>query len=319
MYRYVVYTLLFVCMLSCSSREMQSNVELVKTDEASVEVHIEGDLFTAYHYGIGFKKPVFYPIVSAGGNWLNRGWPIRSDIAGEARDHWHQVSMWFTYGNVNGVDFWAETPESGKIRHTGFTAIQSGDRQGILGYTADWNGPDGKTLLKQETSVIFGYTERSRSMNFDISLTAAGGEVVFGDTKEGMFGIRYNKDLMEKNGGAYLNANGQEKEQGENGVWGKRAGWVALRGEVAGEPTVIAIFEHPSSVSHPTWWHARGYGLFAANPFGKKDFEKGSEPQNITIAQGESLNFRYHVVFYSGSLTKEELDSIYEGYAGVEM
>ncbi len=317
MYR-ILFSVVMIVIISaaCAKNETESSVELVKTDRASVEVRIGGALFTAYHYDLGFEKPIFYPIVSPGGNWLNRAWPMRFDVPGEARDHWHQESMWFTYGNVNGVDFWAKTPETGKIRHTGFTAMESGDRQGVLGYTADWIAPDGKTLLKQETSVIFGYTERSRSMDFDITLTAMTDEATFGDTKEGMFGIRYHHDLHEENGGMYINENGQEKEQGPNGVWGKRAGWVALRGKIADEPVVIAILEHPTSVNHPTWWHARGYGLFSVNPFGKKDFEPGSEPMNVTIKQGESLRFRYHVIFYSGTLSKEELDSIYAGYKG---
>ena len=310
-----------ICCLSnmfCGNTVSDTNVNLVRSEEASVDVYIKGSLFTSYHYSLGFAKPIFYPIVSAGGNWINRGYPMRNDIAGESRDHWHQKSLWFTYGDVNGVDYWAETPESGKIRHTGFTIIQSGDEQGILGYTADWIDPDGEAVLKQETNVIFGHSERSRSIDFHITLTAHSRQVTFGDTKEGMFGIRYHKNLHEKNGGTYINSNGQEKEQGPNGVWGKRANWVALRGSIGDEPMVIAIFDHPESVNNPTWWHARGYGLFAANPFGRKDFEKGSVPMNVTIDTGESLTFRYHVLFYSGTLTKEDLDSIYDGYAGRE-
>ena len=317
MYRTVICALMAIFVAaSCSTQPAQSNVELKKTDKASIEVYIKGNLFTAYHYGLGFEKPIFYPLISAGGNWLNRAWPMRFDVPGEARDHWHQESFWFTYGNVNGVDLWAKTPETGKIRHTGFTAMESGDRQGVLGYTADWIEPGGKTILKQETTVIFGFTEMSRTMDFDMTLTAMAEQVVFGDTKEGMFGIRYHHDLHEENGGMYINENGQEKEAGPNGVWGKRAGWVALRGKVAGEPVVIAILEHPTSVNHPTWWHARGYGLFAVNPFGRKDFEAGSEPMNVTIKQGESLRFRYHVIFYSGTFSKEELDGIYASYKG---
>ncbi|MCL5019885.1 MAG: PmoA family protein [Patescibacteria group bacterium] len=318
----IVSTFIFgILLLSVSLSAAEKGVRLTKSDMAAIDIFIDGKLFTSYQYSIGFVKPIFYPIISVGGNWINRGYPIRNDIAGESHDHWHKKSLWFTYGNVNGVDFWSESAEqkeggigeSGKIRHTGFTAMESSESQGKLGYTADWIEPYGHIVLKQKTDVIFTYTGKSRSMDFTITLTAQDKPVIFNDTKEGMFGIRYNTDLHEKNGGKYINANGQE---GENGVWGKRANWVALRGKIKDEPMVLAIFDHPSSVNHPTWWHARGYGLFALNPFGKKDFEKDAQPLNVTIKPGESLTFKYLVTFFSGTLSKEELDTMYKNYTG---
>ncbi|MDA2926338.1 PmoA family protein [Acidobacteria bacterium AH-259-G07] len=294
-------------------------IRVVKTEEARIDVFVGDELFTSYHYGLGFDKPIFYPLKSPAGNPITRGYPIELGIPGEAHDHWHHESLWFTYGNVNGTDFWAKqgarrgVSESGKIRHTGFSRLEGG-KKGHLEASADWITPEGKVILRQKSQVVFRAGRNGRLMDLTIELTAHGQKVTFGDTKEGMFGIRVTPALRENHTGVYLNASGQHKEAG---VWGKRSPWVALRGKVRDEQLTLAIFNHPESTGFPTFWHARGYGLFAANPFGKIDFEKGSEPLNFALHAGESAVFRYRILIHSDKLTGEELEKQFQDFVRV--
>lgn len=284
-------------------------VRVVKTDEARIDVFVGDELFTAYYYGLGLHKPIFHPLKTPRGQILTRRYPMELGVPGEARDHWHHEGMWFTYGDVNGVDFWAKFPTSrqregsGIIRHTGFGRLEGGST-GRLEATADWVTPSGQVLLKQSMEALFRGSRDSRVIDLTIRLTAQDEKVVFGDTKEGMFGIRVTTDMQENRTGAYLNAEGKEKEAG---VWGKRSPWMALRGKVGDEDLTLAIFDHPESVAHPTYWHARGYGLFAVNPFGRQDFEEGSEAMNFTLQPGQSTQFRYRVLIHSGQLGAADL------------
>ena len=290
---------------------------LVEAKDSRVNVFVGDELFTSYIYGLGFHKPIFYPLKSPAGNAVTRSYPIEFGVSGEEPDHWHHESLWLTYGDVNGIDFWAkketrrESPGSGKIVHTGISQLESG-KKGYLEATADWVQPDGKTILKQKSQVRFQAASDWRLVDLTITLTAQDEKVTFGDTKEGMFGIRVTPSLRENHTGAYLNASGA---QGEKGVWGKRSPWCALTGRVKDEDLTLAIFNHPVSTGYPTFWHARSYGLFAANPFGKKDFEAGSSPLNVMIHPGEQAVFRYRVLIESGKLGLQELERRFKDFA----
>lgn len=300
-----------------------ASIKLVKSDEARVDVFVVRDgktqPFTSYYYGSAFHKPIFHPLRDSRGNIITRRYPMETGVPGEPKDHWHHEGTWFTYGQVNGVDFWAKVVEanerskvSGKIRQTGFEKIESG-KTGRLIATADWIAPDGKRVLKEKSDFAFTADGDTRVIEATYVLTAQDQKVVFGDTKEGMFGIRVTPSLQEDQTGGYLNAQGQEKEAG---VWGKRSEWVALRGKVNDQDVTLAILNHPESAGFPTFWHARAYGLFAANPFGRKDFEKGAEPLNFTLQPGQSATFRYRILIQSSRLSPEELKSEYQKFAG---
>ncbi len=285
-------------------------VRLVKTEQGSIEVHIGDQPFTEYHYGLGLQKPIFHPVRSPRGNLVTRQYPMKFGVPGERTDHWHHESLWFTFGDVNGVDFWARIPPrrdhsgSGKIVHTGFSQLESGDA-GILKASADWVAPDGKVLLKQQTKAVFRGSANLRQIDLLIELHTAGEAITFGDTKEGMLGFRVAAPLREDQTGHYFDAKGRTREAE---VWGKRSPWVAISGTVNDEPVTVAILNYPKSAGFPTYWHARGYGLFAANPFGRKDFVEGSEPVNFQLEEGESAFFGYRILIYSGKATPEQLE-----------
>jgi hypothetical protein len=140
---------------------------------------------------------------------------------------------------------------------------------------------------------------------------ATHGPMVLGDVKEGTFGIRLNRELSAPND-HMINSLGA---RGEPAIWGKRADWVNYSGTVAGKPVGVAIFDSPASFHHPTYWMARAYGLFAANPFGIREFTRdNNQDGSWTVPEGQSLLFRYRVVIYDGEFSPAELAEMYSRY-----
>ena len=287
----------------------QSSVEL-KPDQAKnlVEVWIDGELFTSYRYGGEFtRKPVFYPVIAPNGVMVNRELPqVKPEVA-EKQDHPHHESLFLGYGDVDSYDFWSNL-NGEKIKHRAVLDQKSGD-QGLLEILLDWNEPGGRTMVREVRRVVFGGSKDVRWMDHDITLTAVDQDRIFMDTKEGMFAIRLADELKESDGtGRYINAYGWETD---DNIWGKRCPWVAIRGSVKGSDVTIAIFDHPSTENFPSYWHARDYGLFSVNPFGRKDFVKDSTPLAKKLEANESFHFRYRMVVYSGQVSKDRLDQDY--------
>ncbi|MFQ5738389.1 MAG: PmoA family protein [Acidobacteriota bacterium] len=302
--------LLFFCGGSLLSQSQPVQVRHLR-EEKRVEVSTGGKLFTIYRYGPEFPdKPIFYPILTLTGRPVNRGFPMRDDVPSESRDHPHQKSLFFGYGNVNGVDYWSNQG-GGRILHKAVLEASSG-ALGRLQILLEWVDPDHRAVLQEVKRVTFGATSHIRWMDHDITLTALTEPVFFNDSKEGLFAIRVAPSLKEEGGGGrYLNAFGWETAAK---VWGKRAPWVALGGEIEAEEVTLALFDHPSTENYPSYWHARAYGLFAANPFGRKDFVRGTKPLNKKLAPGESFHFRYRLLIYQGRVSKERLDLDYWSY-----
>lgn len=296
--------------------ESQHRVRLVKTEAARVDIYAGKKLFASYQYGIGFHKPIFHPLLSPKGNRLTRGYPMEFGIPNEHSDHWHHEGISFTYGNLNGVDFWSklpggrDKPGSGRIRHTGFTRLEDGQK-GVMETTSDWIAPSGEVLLRQDSRMTIAAGPGWRTLDLRFKLTAQDKKVTFNDTKEGMMAVRVAPDLREDRTGRYLNAQGLELSKA---VWGKKSSWIALRGSVQGEDVTLAIMNHPKSIESPTFWHARGYGLFSANPFGRKDFQKGSPPLNVALEAGESALFLYRILVHSGHLSQSRMAAQFESY-----
>jgi hypothetical protein len=310
--------------------------------ERRVDVMAGGSLFTSYRYPESLQKPVLYPIRSAAGVTITRGYPLEPR-AGEAADHPHHVGHWFNYGDVNGYDFWghsdetpaANKPKMGTIVHTGIARTANGTDAGSLSATADWKIPDGSTLLKENVQFVFQTSQGQRTITRITTWTAAAQPVTFKDTKEGAFGIRVARALDHPSQqavrlvgadgkpepkprvdnslttGHYLASDGKEGEA----VWGTRGPWMALTGTVDGHPVTIAILDHPSNHGYPTYWHARGYGLFAANPFGRQGYDPKQEPAVYTLKPGQSMTFRHRIVVADSHLTRDAVARESDGFA----
>ncbi len=289
----------------------RAEVTVTKTD-AGAQVDIDGKPFTTYLFKSG-AKPILWPVIGPTGKKMTRAWPMREGNPDEKTDHVHQRSFWFTHGNINGVDFWAETAKvQGKTEHKELVQADGG-KIGTIVTKNDWIGPDGTTLLHDQRTLRFGGAADSRWIDFDIVLTAAAGEVKFGDTKEGSFGLRIAETMRtdRKLGGKIITSEGLTDAE----AWGKPAAWVDYHGPVEGETLGIAILNHPSSFRYPSHWHVRTYGLFAANPWGLGDFTGGKGNGEHVLKKGDSLSLRYRVIFHQGDEQQGKIAEAFKEYA----
>jgi len=314
----------------------------VVADEAHrrVDVTIDGKPFTAYIWPQTLKKPVLYPLITDEGIRVTRGYPLQPET-GERTDHPHQVGLWFDYGNVNGFDFWnnsdAIKPENvgkmGTILQEKILSAKSGSDRGELSVTSRWMTGADEPVLDQVTRYVFAQRDRTRSIDVTITLKALE-RVVFNDDKEGLFGMRVSRWLEspDEKGGEFLDASGRPTQvapasAGATGVyltsdgataasaWGTRGRWCVLTGHTGAHTASIAIIDSPRNPDYPTYWHARGYGLFAANPLGKSIFDPRQPPLNLTIEKGGEVTFRYRVLISSEELSQQVLDREADSFA----
>jgi len=335
----VLLTVIFS--ISCSTKTKITFVD--QESEKKVDVMVDGKLFTTYQWPDNVCKPVLYPILTSAGTEITRGFPIKPR-EGERADHPHQIGMWLTYGNVDGFDFWGNgskglgtrNANGGVIKHIKVDKIVDGTSEGILATTESWVDTTGKELLSEQTEFHFSAKGTTRIIDRITTLTATGNTVNFTDTKEGMFGVRVARQLelpskedvtltdaqgnpalvkAMTNEGVTGNYRSSEGVTGED-VWSTRAKWMDLYGNIGDEKVSLVICDHPGNQSYPTYWHARGYGLFAANPLGAKDFTQGKETLSFSIPAGKSATFRYRVIVNSGThLTDAEINAFADDFA----
>lgn len=307
-------------------------------DEKRIDIFFNDTLLTAYHYGDSLMKPVLFPVNTRGGITLTRGFPI-APRAGERIDHPHHIGLWLNYESVNGLDFWnnstaipfKDRPRYGSIVHDGIVKTTPEKNKAQLEVTSRWIDHYGKILIRENTTYVFRIIDHNFIIDRITTLTTLSDEVFFKDVKDGFLGIRVARALelpsdeatvyvdnkgnattveaVSKEGvtGEYLSSEGLKG----NDVWGTRGTWVTLSGVVNDQNVSVTIFDHPKNVGYPTYWHARGYGLFAANPLGQEIFSKGKEKLNFKLQKNSSVTFRYRVVAHEGStLSPREMETL---------
>ncbi len=307
---------LLAAALTCSA----ANVQLDKSTD-KIEVKVDGKPFTTFYFGPDTPKPYLWPIRAADGTIITRGYPIRDDVPGESHDHPHHRGLWFTHGDVNGIDFWANEEMYKKERdNVGKVELKSIEeaKNGRIKSSFLWKGPKGDLVLTENRTMTFSQQGADRMIDFDVTFTAADKPVKFGDTKEGFFAIRLATTMREtmpdkKPGkGVIVSSTGAK---GAKNTWGKSFPWIDYSGPVDGKTYGVAIFDNPQNPKYPTYWHVRDYGLFAANPFGEHDFYNDkSRDGSLTIQPGKSLRFRYRVVIHPGDAAAADIADLYKAW-----
>ncbi|MGH9447909.1 MAG: PmoA family protein [Terriglobia bacterium] len=290
-----------------------------------IDVLIGGRLFTTYYFDFHIAKPYLQPLRSAQGTIITRDFPIGNTVPAQHTHDKnlepHQRDLFFGHGDIDGIDFWGEAAFPnwsddtvfGRTLFRKLNEIRGGPQSGALRANYDLVGPRGRVIADETQSYTFrgGATTRIIDCQFVI-LADHGSDVTMGDTKEGTFGVRLVKALNSPPA-RMVNSNGAV---GEKEVWGKRADWVDYDGVVNGEEVGIAVFDSPRSFHHPTYWHARGYGLLAANPFGIREFTNDPKRDGSwTIREHESLMFRYRVLIHHGTYVQAGVAKAYQEYA----
>jgi len=316
---------------------------VTKDAEKKVDVMIGGKLFTSYCWPDNVMKPVLYPVMTSEGTEITRGYPMKPR-AGERVDHPHHIGIWFNYGDVDGLDFWNNSnaiPADkksgyGVVKHMKINQLKEGNGEALMVTTESWIDPSGKELLSEKTEYHFIAKGTTRIIDRVATLTANGKDVSMKDNKEGMIAIRVARQLelpskdevvmtdaqgnpttvkkMTNEGvtGSFRSSEGVK----DDAVWSTRAKWMDLNGTIGKEKIAIVICDHPKNQSYPTYWHARGYGLFAANPLGWSVFTKGKESLNYSIPANKSSVFRYRFIIHSGAdLTDSEINGYADEFA----
>jgi hypothetical protein len=336
----VLFTVILILCSGCiEARKTASRVDFTHDGaNKKMDVSINGKYFTSFIYPDDMEKPVLYPIVTISEKEITRGYPLHPRPF-ERTDHPHHVGLWFSFGDVNGLDFWnnsfaikpEDKPRYGSIK---FREIVEADSiAGKLVTESDWVDFNNDVLLNEKTTYLFSENDSVRTIERITELTARQ-QVTFTENKEGLVGMRMDRAFEEPSDKPekFLDAGGNVTEvpvlnnEGVNGVywnaeglkggdvWGKRSRWVALRAEKEGEVITVVLLDHPQNPYYPGWSHARGYGLFAHNNLAGRAVDKSAQPVKSELQLGEKVVFK-HMVVIGGDLADERINTFSTDFA----
>jgi hypothetical protein len=340
----ILLAIFFLSSYFLSEAQKQEKVKFVKDQKNKrVDVMIGQKLFTSFLYPDTLEKPVLFPVYTAGGTMVTRSFPLLAK-SGDPEDHPHHIGIWMNFENVNGLDFWNNSyaiPADKKQNYgwikTNPEIITSDGIIGELVYHANWTSQQNEILLEETTRLKFSGSGPVRIIDRITTYTAKK-DLLFKDAKDGMLAIRLARELQipskeekefkdekgivtvvsagSKNisNGNYLTSEGLQGDA----AWGTRAVWCKVFSKMGNDSVTVAIIDHPMNLNYPTFWHARGYGLFAANPLGKNIFTNGKEATNLTLKSGDAVSFRYRIVVAAGktSVSPQQLDKLSKEFAG---
>jgi len=323
LYRQIVFLVPVLLLFSCLA---QGEPVHFTRHGNSVEVVIGGKGFTTYTFDPKISKAFLEPLRDAKGTVVTRTLAVGNEVPpGHEQDRGfepHQRAMYFGHGDINGNTYWIEEAfdkyytepvalKYGRMVFRKIDEMKGGPNSGVIRATFDLLGADGKPIAVETQEFRFSGDADSRVIDCEFVIKAGKKELKFGDTKEGTFAIRLSPQL-DSPMGTMVNSEGGE---GEPQIWGKRANWVNVDGVVDGDHLGVAIFESPESFRHPTYWHARGYGLLAANPFGLSYFYADPKQDgSYTLSAGQTIHFGYRVLIHEGSYKDAQIAEKYGEY-----
>jgi hypothetical protein len=342
LFKYFCFSAISMCCCCIGMAQKADMVKIIKEENKNkINIFIGTKLFTTFLYPDTLEKPVLYPVYTSNGTMVTRGFPI-NPLPGDPTDHPHHLGLWFNYENVNGLDFWNNSyaiPSEKKhlygwIKTDRILQTKNGAK-GILSYHANWTNQKNDVLLEETTRFEFSGTAHQRIID-RLTILKATTDVLFADAKDGMLGLRVahaleipslkDQKFIDDKGnvttvkvsadsianGNYLTSEGK---QGDS-AWSTRAVWCKMYGKMGNDSVSVAIIDHPGNPNYPTFWHARGYGLFAANPLGEKIFTNGKSEKNLQLKKGESVHFYYRIIINDDkrTLTSQQLNKMAEDF-----
>jgi hypothetical protein len=327
--RFLAALLLVLATLPATADEMKGVA--IKASKDHLDFMAGTELVTRYYVGSTYTKPIFWPVNAPCGVPLTRSWPMAKDASGGSSDHIHQKSAWFCHGDVipegiaikdkirgvEGVDFWSEAKGHGNIVCTKVDEPQNKGNHAQVKTHNEWRMADGTKIMDERRVIHFHDLGKVRLITIDIDLEASVCPIVFGDTKEGSMGIRINDQIRaDKGKGKLENAEGKV---GEKACWGLISAWTDYSGPIDGKVAGLAMLADPKN-PYPSCWHIRGYGLNAANPFGrdKAKFPAVLGKQDLVrLAKGEHLKLRYGLVPHDGDAAAAGVADAYQRFVAL--
>lgn len=296
--------------------------------DSQLEVFLNREHVTSYIFNEAYERPFLYPLTGPDGLPVTRSVP-------NFGDHPHHKGIGLAVGDVSGqkgkpgIDFWGlgtmGDPGQGRVVHQAFTQLEQGPVFARIREENIWRQNDeledpteprtrwkvkneGEILLTEERTITVWNVSPLRIIDMHTILTPACEEVVLNadvEKKEtakenGPLTIRVADNMRGTAEGTIVNSEGGRTEKE---CWGRRARWVDYYGPVVpgGPVNGVAAMDHPSNIRHPTGWHVRDYGLFAANPFYSKKPEWPDQgPVHLSEAKGDRLVFIYRIYVHRG-------------------
>jgi putative membrane-bound dehydrogenase-like protein len=240
-------------------------------------------------------RPHFANLHVPGGMKVSRNFPPIEGV--DATDHADMhPGLWLAFGNINDEDFWRNKARMTHVRFAEPPTV----KDDALCFTEESRlfTASGAPLATLLSRVRLAQIDAGFLILWDAEIRADERELVFGDQEEMGFGARVATPLTEKNGGMIVN---DEGVSGAKTTWGKRALWCDYSGVIGGQRIGIALFPDPKN-PHPCWWHNRDYGVFVANPFGKR---AGLSDGNFIVEKGKALQLRFAALLHAGPADAE--------------
>lgn len=297
----------------------------IKVEKGKADFFLGEELVATYHFGPDVAKPYFWPVNAPGQIAVTRGWPMAKGLPKETTDHVHQKSAWFCHGDVipegvavvpssdkkvRGVDFWSETKGHGKI--VCVKADSFGEASLIT--RNEWTDSAGTKIMDETRTISVHAVSKGHLIVLDIDLEASVCPLTFGDTKEGSMGVRVSDEIQSKAKNPTAALTNSSGRRDEKEVWGMLADWCDYSGEIGGKHAGIAVFDAPANPSRAAW-HSRGYGLVAANPFGRAvagfPARKGASDL-VKLAKGAHLKLRYAMFLHAGDAKSGRVAEAFE-------
>ena len=264
--------------------------------EKSMEIRLEGKRFATFVFNdLKTPRPYFANVDAPGGHRATRNHPVQP---GDDQDHPHHTGVFFTFGDLNGVDFWHMRGAVEHLRFVKEPVVEDGELR--FSVESRYLSPDGETVFCNEVLrhtvriTKFGY-----AIDYDVTLAPKDKPMVIGSKEEGGIAVRVATPIAVTSGkrGQMVDDSGRVNGKA---IWGQQAHWVDYSGQVDGQHVGVTVMADPSNFSR-CWWHARDYGLFAANPFGPLN-AKGKQK---VVKKGEALRLKYTVLFHTSNSSDE--------------
>ncbi len=251
-------------------------------------------------------RPYFCHLHSPHGVQVTRNHP---PIEGQdSTDHasFHP-GLWLSFGDIDGADFWRNQARTEFIEFVQPPRGSAGRGEFVVKnhYLAN----DQKLICEE----ICRYTIVVHPAGYYLlvrSRFTSDREFVFGDQEEMGLGVRVNTPMTVQKGGQILNSDGLKNEKE---AWGKTSAWCDYSGVVDGVPAGVTLMPSPNNF-RPCWFHARDYGLLAANPFGRNAFTQ-QEKSRVTVAPGTAFQLEFGVFIHDTTpLDRSALDAAYQEF-----
>lgn len=334
----IIHLMLFILLAGCLTNRESTTVSdnfTIETIDGNLQIKFEGNYVTTLNLADSLYKPFFWPVNTLNGISVTRGYPFKPQ-KGEPVDHPHQTGIWFNYGNVNDLDFWnnsnAIPPEKkqnyGRIETDSFHIIKNNSPVASFEVYSTWRNFKGEKMISEKTVFTLEAFNSAWALTRNTRLMADT-MIRFQDNKEGLFAIRLAREFQFDTGKADfiidkdLNVSKEKKiaDEGKNGMylasngtkgndtWGTANEWVQIRTYKDGDSVSVLMMDHPGNFGFPAIWHARNYGLFSVNNFGRKAYRPELPEIRIELNKAESINLKHRIVIKNGgSFRKDEIE-----------